>query len=391
MTIPRQSRRAACDLSSPSLREIAGALARRWDHLAEQIIQDAGLPAGASLSRAVAPAAQLWLDVLAGKVPTAEVSGRFSELGQEHVGHSALVEDVIAMHHTCVAVLRAAVAEQARRARPKQDTSKALHVFDTVANRSLPAAVAAITAAYRAAGAGAGVAVGAGSDSGTHEPVSAARAVRVLSGQDAGDVSASRLAGRIRTPLQWCLVSRRASAMQAEDAYRRFTAANPGALAAVVGTALIAYSYDQPVLLEDFPPSGLAAVQGCPAQAARHAGICADLARGYGHPLVDLRRFGALIAVVEASHETQEQLLTACLGPLYGDEQYAHLLETLRVYLAHELRAAATARSLYIHRHTLAYRLRSIRTLTGLDLDQPLQRLQAELALLLLSHRPADV
>jgi hypothetical protein len=57
------------------------------------------------------------------------------------------------------------------------------------------------------------------------------------------------------------------------------------------------------------------------------------------------------------------------VAPLVGhDEQYrGDLLPTLEAYLANDCNMNATARAIYAHRHTVAYRLDRVRELTGLD------------------------
>jgi len=50
------------------------------------------------------------------------------------------------------------------------------------------------------------------------------------------------------------------------------------------------------------------------------------------------------------------------------DRQYrSELLPTLEAYLAHDCNMNATARAIFAHRHTVAYRLDRVRELTGLD------------------------
>jgi DNA-binding PucR family transcriptional regulator len=43
------------------------------------------------------------------------------------------------------------------------------------------------------------------------------------------------------------------------------------------------------------------------------------------------------------------------------------LLSTLETYLANDCNMNATARAIYAHRHTVAYRLQRMKELTGLD------------------------
>jgi DNA-binding PucR family transcriptional regulator len=50
------------------------------------------------------------------------------------------------------------------------------------------------------------------------------------------------------------------------------------------------------------------------------------------------------------------------------DRQYgSELLPTLEAYLIHDCNMNATARAIFAHRHTVAYRLDRVRELTGLD------------------------
>jgi PucR family transcriptional regulator, purine catabolism regulatory protein len=61
--------------------------------------------------------------------------------------------------------------------------------------------------------------------------------------------------------------------------------------------------------------------------------------------------------------------VTQVLGPVleHDARESAHLVATLRAYLAHGCRPGPAAEELCIHRHTLAYRLDKVRDLTGRD------------------------
>jgi purine catabolism regulator len=59
----------------------------------------------------------------------------------------------------------------------------------------------------------------------------------------------------------------------------------------------------------------------------------------------------------------------------------ANLIETLRVFLAHNRTVAHTARALYVHYNTIRYRLDRIETLLGPVVDSPDHCLRLELAL----------
>jgi sugar diacid utilization regulator len=51
----------------------------------------------------------------------------------------------------------------------------------------------------------------------------------------------------------------------------------------------------------------------------------------------------------------------------YDDQYHTDLLATLEAYLANDCNMNATARAIYAHRHTVAYRLQRVRELTELD------------------------
>jgi sugar diacid utilization regulator len=51
----------------------------------------------------------------------------------------------------------------------------------------------------------------------------------------------------------------------------------------------------------------------------------------------------------------------------YDDQYHSDLLATLEAYLGNDCNMNATARAIYAHRHTVAYRLQRVRELSGLD------------------------
>ncbi|WP_176604535.1 PucR family transcriptional regulator, partial [Streptomyces lycii] len=181
-----------------------------------------------------------------------------------------------------------------------------------------------------------------------------------------------------------------------EQSLQRFRAANPQALIVTTGpgntsggsftayTAFTAFTHDHPAVPDGLGPCGIVPVEdGDTTRAARRAAIAAVLARHHGLGHLDTRQAGPLLAALDLTHQEREAFLTSCLGPLHNSARHRHLLETLEAYLAHNLCTTAAARSLYVHRHTFAYRMRSVRALTGLDPDRPYHRLRAELALLM--------
>jgi len=74
------------------------------------------------------------------------------------------------------------------------------------------------------------------------------------------------------------------------------------------------------------------------------------------------------------------RLRARVLGPLAAPD-HEQLLRTLRAFVAHHYDRAATSEALHVHRNTLAYRLRRIERLTGLDLATARDLASAYLAL----------
>lgn len=81
------------------------------------------------------------------------------------------------------------------------------------------------------------------------------------------------------------------------------------------------------------------------------------------------------------------ELFHPCLSVLkeYDDRHHTALYRTLEAYLNNERNMVKTAEELYIHRNSMKYRMRRIRELADIDLDDPKERLY-----LLLSFRLAQ-
>lgn len=96
-----------------------------------------------------------------------------------------------------------------------------------------------------------------------------------------------------------------------------------------------------------------------------------------------------LLAILRDSPELWE-FYRATLAPLadYDRRQDAELLKTLEAFFANLGNLARAADSLHVHRNTLLYRLGRISEITGLDLDNPEDRLALWLALK--AHRVLD-
>jgi purine catabolism regulator len=71
------------------------------------------------------------------------------------------------------------------------------------------------------------------------------------------------------------------------------------------------------------------------------------------------------------------------LKPLdeYDRDQGGELTGSLRAFLQHNARWETAAAELFVHRHTLRYRMRKVEELTGRDLSSSFDRMEFWLAL----------
>ena len=131
-------------------------------------------------------------------------------------------------------------------------------------------------------------------------------------------------------------------------------------------------------------------------------GICrdpADIARSYGQArrtidaVLRLGRRGQVVAFEDLGvHRLLLQVpdlaelrsfAAEILGKLSGQERQrgAELLATLACYFRENSSPQRTARSLHVHPNTVAYRIRRIQEITGIQLDNYRDRLMAQVAL----------
>lgn len=86
--------------------------------------------------------------------------------------------------------------------------------------------------------------------------------------------------------------------------------------------------------------------------------------------------------VLDSGAKPGKRLIDEVLGPLLGMGETGHrLIETLEAYFRSGLNLKVAAGTLEIHPNTLAYRMRQIHQVTGIDPASPGHRLGAEIAL----------
>jgi DNA-binding PucR family transcriptional regulator len=107
--------------------------------------------------------------------------------------------------------------------------------------------------------------------------------------------------------------------------------------------------------------------------------------------LVRYSRLGPYRLLLEVENlEVLQASITDTLGPLikYDCRSGGALVTTLSVYLKH-MNISSAAAELFIHRHTLRYRLKQIEDLTGLKLDETTHAFQFYLALMVYDYLKA--
>lgn len=95
----------------------------------------------------------------------------------------------------------------------------------------------------------------------------------------------------------------------------------------------------------------------------------------------DVQLIASLIDI--SNDEAIELYIERTIGRLeeYDGRKHAHLAQTLETYLDCSGVARHAAKALFLHPHSLRYRLRRIAEIQGIDLDDPMARLTSHLAL----------
>ena len=130
--------------------------------------------------------------------------------------------------------------------------------------------------------------------------------------------------------------------------------------------------------------AGAGASAGDVARSLREAGYALQVCRleGWDHAgFEDLGTYRLLLSM--ADPDALRAFADSMLAPLdlYDREQRGELIASLLAFLQHNARWEAASAVLYVHRHTLRYRMRKVEELTGRDLANPFDRMEFWLAL----------
>ncbi|WP_228973540.1 CdaR family transcriptional regulator [Streptomyces sp. DH12] len=407
---------AATAGQDPAADDAVPALDERTAELAREVLADpslTGMPIRPDHERVVGDDLRVWTVALADPPSAEEVERVFQARATAHAALGLRCEEAVLQQHACATVLLHAMTGEAPGA---AGPGPAPHVLRERALEALRIATAAVVRYYRTPAEDAADSCTDGPEHHPRPPASTSRTAHQACAshpvhpphpthpahpnrsahpaqhptRTARPSHTSAPAGTARSCTtsrsapapRWCLAATQLG-HGAKAALQRFRAANPQALIAVTGTNVTAFTHQHPNMPDVLGPYGVVAIEdGDTARAARRAALAAIVARHYG-VRVDTRQALPLIAALDLPPEERETFVAACLGPLHTDVRHRYLLETLSTYLAHNLCVTAAARSLYVHRHTLTYRLRTIENLTGLDLGNAFDRMRAELTLIL--------
>jgi purine catabolism regulator len=105
----------------------------------------------------------------------------------------------------------------------------------------------------------------------------------------------------------------------------------------------------------------------------------------------DLGTYRLLLSM--ADPDALRAFAESILGPLdaYDRDQHGELVPSLRAFLQHNSRWEVAAAELFVHRHTLRYRIRKVEELTGRDVSSSFDRMEFWLALRARDLMTADV
>jgi PucR family transcriptional regulator, purine catabolism regulatory protein len=119
-------------------------------------------------------------------------------------------------------------------------------------------------------------------------------------------------------------------------------------------------------------------------EGVREAGYALQVCRSEGRLMAEFRDLGTYQLLLSLQDpDALRTFAASVLGPLdrYDALQGGELVPSLRAFLDKNARWEAAASALYVHRHTLRYRMRKVEELTGRDLSAARDRMEFFLAL----------
>jgi hypothetical protein len=182
------------------------------------------------------------------------------------------------------------------------------------------------------------------------------------------------------TSLQWCAVAR--SEADLGNQVRLLRRTWPSAPIGRVGRKIIAFLPGETAPTLEVAPVGLASVVET-STAYQRAAAALEVAIHLDEPLAIYDDVVPLAMVLAGPDEDRRAFINSQLGPLLQDPLGKELLKSLEAFYGAGQSVAAAARDLFVHRHTLEYRLARIETVLGRDIRAPHTRMLLELAIAL--------
>jgi purine catabolism regulator len=154
----------------------------------------------------------------------------------------------------------------------------------------------------------------------------------------------------------------------AEEMIRRFAKSGPKDASLVIGSGSTV--------------RGVAAIAESAKQARYALLFSRYLTKAY-IPFKDLGAYQLFIQLKDNGADLTTYYM-GVLGPLleYDATHHSNLIKTFETYIENNLKGQKTADALFIHRHTLSYRLEQIKKKTGKDVHLANERIQLHLAVM---------
>ncbi|MGH2753289.1 MAG: PucR family transcriptional regulator [Actinomycetota bacterium] len=180
--------------------------------------------------------------------------------------------------------------------------------------------------------------------------------------------------------LKWCAVARTDG--DVGDQVRLLRRSAAAGVVGRVGRRIIAFLPGETAPSIEIEPIGLASAEDT-TTGYRRANAALQVALHLKRPQVLYEEVVPLAMVLAGPEEDRKAFVGAQLGPLLQDPLGSELLKSLEAFYAAGQSVAAAARDLYVHRHTLEYRLARIETVLARDIKAPHTRMLLELAITL--------
>lgn len=369
----------------PVVLRTAAHLEQKVDHIARRLVHTYSerIPAYGSADsdtiadalRSARDAVLAALGAVTGKVDTAQLSQALSEMGRKRALDGIALHDVLLANIVAIEVLWEEIAALSEW---ESDTQRAdtQEVFMRSAMELLQEAVSGLASGYIE------IERGRVADR-EHEFQALLETIAGLRDEDRRHQERAERHGIDLRALKWCVVIRSEEGRTGRE-IGILRDRNPGSVVGRIGRKIVGFFPGQePPAIEE-GAAGVATCEDGPA-GYRRALAALEVARHTNKRCIRYEEVVPLAMLLNGPEEDREAFVRAQLGPLINDPMGADLIRSLREYYRQGQSVAAASRSLFVHRHTLEYRLSRIEAALGVDIRDPHNRLLLEFALQL--HR----